>query len=1161
MASRRMSDREAATSTRLSAAVRSQLEAAIDDLDAVGVLELFPPPPAAVDVDDLVDDNGTPLLVRAIFASDPKQSDASLALVKALLQAGASPTAADEDGNTSLHVCASKIKLEPEFAVAATEMLLEELSGRPPDADGRTPLEHAMALADCEGRTPLAVVIRQGRQLSPAGGEAAGAAAMVDAARLYVSRGAGLLLPSPAAAARAEADHMTAADADATPPQPASAAAPRATSTLLHEAAEWAPPTLVSVLLEAVDVEAAMAVANAQGDGPLQVALARGQRATAAALLDAFPAACEGPWPGAPRPAARSLAAALHRLVRTVVETPASAPVPPPMPPDYAGCVRLLVERKGAPVDPRDSRGRTPLAASLALGAPTAISHALLRHCRAVEAADTDGRCALMHAAAAGDAPLLSGVLQALRRAALSACSGATPALPPSGERRDERVALADRALLSAAPPLPAASPSALLRRVLAVDVRGESALSLASAARSSACVRALLEAHADVRGVNADGRGPMMMALCGGGKSGKDGESELVEVLRSLAVPPTDTCLALARRANPATANATANAATAAAATAAAATAAAVTAAAASDEELTAAGARAAALMALVIDAHGECALALAAARPASADAFEALVTALVASGVSVDKGGGSALIALAARGERLGVERLLAMDRDKALTAPTTMHIPLADLASPLVPLAGAGPPAQSSHSSVRALGTRADSAAVAAARGGHAETLLALLAHDGASASVPVGPLEQTALMAAAAAGSTECVQLLLRQVAGGGEASRIDATGWTALMHAARGGVLGCVEALLGARVDPHATDRHGRSCLAHAAAGGSVACIEVLYRCLGSGGAEALEAVDALGTTPLIEAAARAHDDAIAALVMMGASLDVALDAALRGPPSGLALCRARGDGGLGDGGDGSDVDPANGGAAREAAAAPACTAPAEAAAAPGFWLQAAHTLARVGGNGLLSWRAVQLRSPAAMVLPLLRSLRRAGLLEEEVAHRDHGRSLLHAAVLGVADGVLSEAHACAYASGLPHAQLLVRDGEGLTAIGLAAERGLEAVGLALETIVLRRLRALIEIAHAPAHEAHARRLAAQLHAYWPQLELRVHAYAPAAAHASAFDVLWLERWGASRTSHVLYTHAGRAQSKLPGERALWREVSLKIDGKAVLLNL
>ena len=136
MASRRKSDREAATSTRLSAAVRSQLEAAIDDLDAVGVRELLPQPPAAVDVDDLVDDNGTPLLVRAIFASDPKQSDASLALVKALLQAGASPTAADEDGNTSLHVCASKLKLEPEFAVAATEMLLDELAGRPPDAYG-----------------------------------------------------------------------------------------------------------------------------------------------------------------------------------------------------------------------------------------------------------------------------------------------------------------------------------------------------------------------------------------------------------------------------------------------------------------------------------------------------------------------------------------------------------------------------------------------------------------------------------------------------------------------------------------------------------------------------------------------------------------------------------------------------------------------------------------------------------------------------------------------------------------------------------------------------------------------------------------------------------------------------------------------------------------
>ena len=58
-----------------------------------------------------------------------------------------------------------------------------------------------------------------------------------------------------------------------------------------------------------------------------------------------------------------------------------------------------------------------------------------------------------------------------------------------------------------------------------------------------------------------------------------------------------------------------------------------------------------------------------------------------------------------------------------------------------------------------------------------------------------------------------------------------------------------------------------------------------------------------------------------------------------------------------------------------------------CTAPAEAAAAPGFWLQDAHTLAQVGGYGLLSWRAEQLRNPPAMVLPLLRSLRRAGLLE------------------------------------------------------------------------------------------------------------------------------------------------------------------------------
>ena len=76
-----------------------------------------------------------------------------------------------------------------------------------------------------------------------------------------------------------------------------------------------------------------------------------------------------------------------------------------------------------------------------------------------------------------------------------------------------------------------------------------------------------------------------------------------------------------------------------------------------------------------------------------------------------------------------------------------------------------------------------------------------------------------------------------------------------------------------------------------------------------------------------------------------------------------------------------------------------------------------------------------------------------------------------------------------------------------------------------------------------------------------MHAYWPQLAVRTHAHSPTrkdTARVSPFDVIWVERWGASRRSAVLYTHYGRGEQPLPGERALWREISAKVDGNVLI---
>ena len=280
------------------------LELAIDDLDAHKVGELLPPrrrgAPAIVR-----DSDGQPLLNRAIFASDASRPDESLAIVRALLAAGANPAECEpETRETALHVVASKLKREPPFAVGAVEMLLEHLD------------EHPDELCDAEGLTPLAVVVGQGRTLSPAGDEAAGDDAMAQVAGLLIERGCCVGAATHASGAAA---HGFEPNAAALPP------------TILHVAAEWAPPSVIDALLRAADVEHAMAVADRHGDGPMQVALGKGRRRTAAAMLEAFPDACEGPW-GA-RGSQRVLGVALHRMIATAARSPGAALLKP----DYAG--------------------------------------------------------------------------------------------------------------------------------------------------------------------------------------------------------------------------------------------------------------------------------------------------------------------------------------------------------------------------------------------------------------------------------------------------------------------------------------------------------------------------------------------------------------------------------------------------------------------------------------------------------------------------------------------------------------------------------------------------------------------------------------------------------------------------------------------------------
>jgi len=105
---------------------------------------------------------------------------------------------------------------------------------------------------------------------------------------------------------------------------------------------------------------------------------------------------------------------------------------------------------------------------------------------------------------------------------------------------------------------------------------------------------------------------------------------------------------------------------------------------------------------------------------------------------------------------------------------------------------------------------------------------------------------------------------------------------------------------------------------------------------------------------------------------------------------------------------------------------------------------------------------------------------------------------------------------------------------------------------------------------VLELVYAPSDERAelAKQLQAKIEDYWPLLTMRVRAAAPPkgaagrCGRADAFDLLWVERWGASRHSSVLHPPVAQpAGAPLPSLRALLTCVRKKIEGNGILENL
>jgi hypothetical protein len=93
--------------------------------------------------------------------------------------------------------------------------------------------------------------------------------------------------------------------------------------------------------------------------------------------------------------------------------------------------------------------------------------------------------------------------------------------------------------------------------------------------------------------------------------------------------------------------------------------------------------------------------------------------------------------------------------------------------------------------------------------------------------------------------------------------------------------------------------------------------------------------------------------------------------------------------------------------------------------------------------------------------------------------------------------------------------------------------------------------------------HAPeeAEAQFAQRAAQSVQRYWPSLQFSTQprAHKAQGGGRSGLDILWIERWGGSRRSAVLYQ--GAKQGELPSDRAIFRALSEKIYGGRVLQNL
>ena len=144
--------------------------------------------------------------------------------------------------------------------------------------------------------------------------------------------------------------------------------------------------------------------------------------------------------------------------------------------------------------------------------------------------------------------------------------------------------------------------------------------------------------------------------------------------------------------------------------------------------------------------------------------------------------------------------------------------------------------------------------------------------MLLEAGADPNIPTD-VHTTALSKAAAAGSEESIQLLLKQA--GIELDIPDKSGHTPLLRAADAGHTKCIRMLLDKGANVEHADNEGRTALSLAAIKGH----KVVAKLLLKNGAE-IDAQDKKGNTPLALAADKNHDAVVRFLLQSGADADL-----------------------------------------------------------------------------------------------------------------------------------------------------------------------------------------------------------------------------------------------------------------------------------------